>query len=114
MQDLFVRTAHIDFDSYMDGDTFGATLDLGCRVSRHERIRLLGINAPELKGPSRLAGAVSRDWLRDRLNGHVVTVQTFKDDYDSFGRYLAIVYADGINVNEEMVQLGLAVPFYPK
>ena len=48
-----------------DGDTVTVDIDLGFGVLlRKQRLRLLGINAPEVRGTSRTQGLASRDFLR--------------------------------------------------
>lgn len=56
-------------DRVIDGDTFVATIDLGFDLTRTGvRIRLAGIDCPEIRGPSKERGdaatIVARDWIR--------------------------------------------------
>ena len=113
MIDSYVRKAQVHLDRYHDGDNIEVTLDLGCKVSKVERVRLAGINAPELYGQGSIAGRAARDWLFLQLNAaKVVTVATSTGAfYDKYGRYLAIVYADGRNLNEALVDAGHATPY---
>ncbi len=92
-----------------DGDTVTVVIDLGFNIDFGElTLRLHGIDAPEMRGPEKIEGRKSRDWLRERLAGREFIVQTIRDRKGKYGRYLAIIWVDGVNVNEEMVQLGLA------
>jgi micrococcal nuclease len=96
-----------------DGDTITVRLDLGFGVTKIEKLRLGYINAPEMKGEEHASGLLTRDWLRARLeeaisNNALVTVKTFKDLKEKYGRYLAVIFIDGISINEEMLQEGLA------
>ncbi len=92
-----------------DGDTVTVVIDLGFNIDFGElTLRLHGIDAPEMRGPEKIEGRKSRDWLRERLVGREFIVQTIRDRKGKYGRYLAIIWVDGVNVNEEMVQLGLA------
>ncbi len=92
-----------------DGDTITVVIDLGFSIDFGElTLRLHGINAPEMRGAEKEAGRRSRDWLRERLAGKEFIVQTIRDRKGKYGRYLAIIWVDGVNVNEEMVALGLA------
>ncbi len=92
-----------------DGDTVTVTIDLGFNIDFGElTLRLHGIDAPEMRGPEKVEGRKSRDWLRERLAGREFIVQTIRDRKGKYGRYLAIIWVDGVNVNEEMVRLGLA------
>jgi len=92
-----------------DGDTVTVTIDLGFNIDFGElTLRLHGIDAPEMRGPEKVEGRKSRDWLRERLADREFIVQTIRDRKGKYGRYLAIIWVDGVNVNEEMVRLGLA------
>ncbi len=92
-----------------DGDTVTVTIDLGFHIDFGElTLRLYGIDAPEMRGPEKVEGRKSRDWLRARLADREFIVQTIRDRKGKYGRYLAIIWVDGVNVNDEMVQLGLA------
>ncbi len=92
-----------------DGDTVTVVVDLGFSIHYGElTLRLYGIDAPEMRGAEKEEGRKSRDWLRERLKDREFIVQTIRDRKGKYGRYLAIIWVDGVNVNEEMVRLGLA------
>jgi micrococcal nuclease len=101
--------------SVYDGDTCTADLDLGLGVwVRGEKLRLLRINAPEMRGDEKEAGTVSRDFLRERILGKEVFVQTVKDSRGKYGRYLAEIWLEQtpgtwINVNDVLVDAGHAI-----
>jgi len=102
----------------VDGDTVDLDIDLGLDVHVHERCRLYGINAPEMKGESREAGMAAWKWLVGRIveerdmPAHKLAIRTIKDKKGKYGRYLAVLYVDGVfNVNEEMVEAGHAVEY---
>ena len=105
----------------VDGDTVDLVLDTGLHTTRTERCRLLGVNAPEMKGNSRLEGEASRLWVvqwfqdaaafqstPDQIEWPLL-VETLKDP-DVFGRYLVTIYrkADGSNLNYQIVESGFA------
>jgi len=70
---------------------------------------LTGINAPEIRGEERPEGLKTRDWLRSIIPpGTKILIKTEKDSQEKYGRYLATIYFEGTNLNEEMVSLGLA------
>ena len=101
-----------------DGDTVTADIDLGFGVVLHsQKLRLLGINAPELRGESKPQGITSRDWIIGKILGRDVLICTHKDKrtesdkHDSFGRWLAEIFIDGASVNQQLVELELAVPY---
>lgn len=97
----------------VDGDTVVATLDAGFQMSIRQTLRLLGIDAPEMRDPDgeerRLAYAATVE-LGRLVAGKTVFVKTHK--LDSFGRYLAQLWTqDGVDVNQAMLDGGFAVPF---
>lgn len=108
--------------SVYDGDTIRADIDLGFGViitgnGNGEQLRLLGIDAPEVRGAEREQGLITRDWLREILpKGKEVTIRTKKDSKGKYGRYLAEIFVTdfpsmegvSVNVNKMMVQLGYA------
>ena len=92
-----------------DGDTCTVDIDLGLGTWVHgEKLRLYRINAPEVRGSQRPDGLKSRDYLRSKIKGKEVIIQTVKDKKGKYGRYLADIWlADGgdwININDLMVQ----------
>lgn len=100
--------------SVYDGDTCTVDIDLGLHTwIKGENLRLLRINAPELKGDERENGLKSRDFLREQILNKEITIQTFKDEKEKYGRYLAEIWLekDGkdTNINDLMVEKGFAV-----
>ena len=95
--------------SVYDGDTITVTIELGFHVSlTKEKFRLSRINTPEVRGPEKAKGIISRDWLRDRILGKEVILVTHKDKKGKYGRWLADIWIDDICINDELVNNGLA------
>ena len=98
-----------------DGDTVTVDLDLGFHVwKRGEKIRLAHIDAPELKGETQSEGKAAGDFLRELVLNKNVIIQTIKspsggDKQEKYGRYLGVIWLDGLNVNELLVTKGYAV-----
>ena len=89
----------------IDGDTLVARLEGGA-VERKETIRLLNVNTPEKEQPG---FAEAAEALKALVRGGTITLEFAAPDVESrdgFGRLLAFVFADGVNVNVEMVRLG--------
>jgi len=100
--------------SVYDGDTVRADIDLGFGVwLQNQKIRLFGIDAPEMRGSDRekAKGKESRDWLRDQLKGQAVTIQTIRDRKGKYGRWLGRLIVKGVDLNQKMVEEGLAVDY---
>ena len=92
-----------------DADTVTALVQVGFNVSVTEKLRLSGINAPELRGDERPDGLISRDRLRERLLNKEVIIKTFKDKKGKYGRYIAEIFLEEENINEWLVTEGLAI-----
>lgn len=103
--------------SVYDGDTITVDISLGMRITMCETIRLYGINTPEVRGPQKPEGLVSRAWLRDQLKNCMVDeedylmIHTLKDKSGKYGRLLAELWIGDRCLNTEMVELGLAVKY---
>lgn len=83
-----------------DGDTF--TIEL---CGDRERVRLIGINAPELDDE---LGLAARDYLRSLIAGETVDLALGVQERDRYGRLLAYVCLDSLFINLEMVRAGYA------
>jgi len=88
-----------------DGDTVTADIDLGMKIwLRGERLRLWGIDTPELnRGSNREMARKARDFLRTQILGRKVIIKTVRDRKGKYGRYLAVIYKGTTNINELMV-----------
>jgi micrococcal nuclease len=92
-----------------DGDTVTVDIDLGLNIwVRGEKLRLHRINAPEVRGEERRRGLVSRDWLRERLLDKCIVIETIRDSKGKYGRYLAELWLEEVNINDALVSEGLA------
>jgi micrococcal nuclease len=100
--------------SVYDGDTCTVDIDLGLSAwIRGERLRLNRINAPELTGKGKPEGLKSRDFLKDKIQGKEITIETINDRREKYGRYLAEVWLEEkkgrfVNINDLMVSEGFA------
>lgn len=88
-----------------DGDTLVVTSENGTRL----RLRLLGIDAPEIAHGALLGqpyGLEARQYLARLVINRPVQVEMFGPDV--YRRILAVVWAADTNVNVEMVRSGFA------
>jgi micrococcal nuclease len=105
--------------SVYDGDTITALIDLGFGVHKKEKFRLGLIDAPELRGEERKEredGLVSRDYLRKIIQTAEETeteiiIKTTKDRKGKYGRYIGVIYIQGVNINIHMINEGYALPY---
>lgn len=108
-------TYRAEVTNVVDGDTIDVLWDLGAGTIRKERLRLYGINAPEMHGESADAGRAAKTRLRDLcfLAGNVIIMRTHKDRREKFGRYLAEIAAPGATrtINQQLVDEGHAVRY---
>lgn len=82
----------------IDGDT------LHVSVSRNEKkIRLYGVDTPEI---TQDFGQYSRQFLSRIISGKSLSLDIY--GRDKYGRYIAVVFAGGLNVNEVLVSNGAA------
>jgi len=55
-------------------------------------------------------GLKGKKWLKKQIEGKEIIVESYKDrQKDAFGRYLAEVWLDGVNLNDLAVKLGHAI-----
>lgn len=91
--------------SVYDGDTITCDIDCGFGVIlKKQKVRLYGINTPEVRGESKDSGIISRDVLREKILDKDILLKTIKDKKGKYGRYLGIIFIDGENVNDWLVE----------
>ena len=101
-----------------DGDTFTADIDLGFGVIlKKQKIRLYGLNTPEIVGEQRAEGLKATAYVKEYLTpGSQHLIETFKDKTEKYGRYLARVYIESDNgdfcLNDMLVFKKLAKPYF--
>lgn len=103
---MYNYTAYIK--EVYDGDTVKAIVDLGFLHYQEMTLELYGIDSSELGEEERNKGVEARDVLRDLILNKEVEIHTFKDKRGKFGRYLATVVMDGLDINQWLVQNGHA------
>ena len=95
--------------SVYDGDTCRADIELGFGTTlKNKTIRLSGIDTAEIRSEDKENAIKARDRLRELILGKEVTIQTMKDRTGKYGRIIATIYLDDMNVNEVLVEEGLA------
>lgn len=91
----------------VDGDTIDVIVDLGFSVSSKQRIRLAGIDTPE-RGQDGYTLASSK--LTQLILDKEVELKTTKPS--KYGYYLGEIYINGTYINNLMIELGLAKPYF--
>ena len=77
-------------------------------ILHNQKIRLLGIDTPEVRGKEREQGLISRDALRKKIGSKWIIVKTQQDKKGKYGRWLGTIFIDKENVNEWLIKEGLA------
>ena len=99
----------------IDGNSVELSVDLGSNVRIEMTARLIGINAPEMRGDERDAGQAAKEHLeRLLLDCFWLTCRTEKDKTGKYGRWLVELFdawpESAIrSVNHQMVADGHAV-----
>lgn len=87
--------------SIHDGDTITVL-----QGKQQVKVRLFGIDAPELKQPY---GKKSKQFLANLIAGEAVEVE--ENGKDKYKRVLGVVYYNGQDINAQMVSSGYAWAF---
>jgi endonuclease YncB( thermonuclease family) len=106
-----------DFDAVVtdiiDGDTAVCTVSTAFRENEAVHLRFEGINTPELHSTDpnvRARAQQAKDYLTQRiLNKQIYFVASGEDKYA--GRWDATVFLGDVNINQEMIDQGLGVPY---
>ena len=101
-----------------DGDSITVDIDLGFFMKMcKQKVRLYGINTPEIRGEERPDGLIARDRLSELILDKEVIIKTYKDKAGKYGRWLGTVYLndDGTwtNINQQLLAEGLATIYHP-
>ncbi len=100
----------------VDGDTLDLVIDLGFYVQLRERVRLAGIDTPEIHGVPKSSeeykkGLEAKEFVERRLseNENEMVIETRKRG--KWRRWIAKIYLEDSEktLNDELVEQGLAV-----
>lgn len=105
--------------SVYDGDTITLMIDQGMKHFARVKVRLVGINTPEIRTTDleeKARGYAARDFLKEKIEGKTVIVHTAKKG--KFGRWLGVIwlYEEGMeelgqSLNDLMIKEGHAVAY---
>jgi|TARA_Y100000782_G_C10139429_1_gene246526 micrococcal nuclease len=92
-----------------DGDTITCDINLGFGIKyTKQKIRLYGIDTPELRGEEREEGLRVRDYVREKILNKNIILHSYRDSKGKYGRYLGDIYYDNINLNKELLEKKMA------
>ena len=103
-------------DRVVDGDTIDVVVDIGFYTKIKERLRLAGIDAPEVYGAKKnskeyLKGVEAKEYVEKRLqeNNDEMIIKT--DKVGKYRRWVALIFLEDSKktLNQELVEQGLAV-----
>jgi micrococcal nuclease len=105
----------VRYVSNYDGDTIRFVADLGFGVSFNIQVRLSDVDTYELRSKDANLKALAyeaKEHVAAKLSSaNNILIKTEKDKTGKYGRYLATVFYDGINLNQELLDLGLATNY---
>ena len=85
----------------VDGDTMVCEVDLGFSITVTERIRLRGINTPEVRGNQKKRGLEVKEIVRNMIEGKEIILQVYKKG--KYGRYIADIVVDDYSLSEYLI-----------
>ena len=108
----FVATGHAV--KVVDGDTFDAALRIWSTVTVHERVRVYGVDTPELKGETKDAAVAAAAFTQAWLARGAFDLRTC--GRNSFGRVLGVISrsGDGGVLAQDLIAAGHGVPYRAK
>ncbi len=115
-----------DIKSVYDGDgSFKCdihkvyTIDIGFNIEisftltwRNRSIRLFGVDTPEMRKEQREAGTVVRDFVREKILGKRVMIETIKDSTGKYGRLLAHIFVEERLLSSILLEKGYAKEYF--
>jgi micrococcal nuclease len=106
--------------SVYDGDTCTCVIDLGFKLSVRVKVRLLGVDTPEVRTRNKkekAKGLSTRDWLRERILDKDVLLHT--KEKGKFGRWLGMIWtieedkpSFENSYNKQLINEGLAKEYW--
>jgi len=97
----------------VDGDTLDLDIDLGFHITLSERVRLIGVDTPETRTRDlveKASGLKSKEFVIGFVADGKVIIRVH--GFGKFGRPLVDLYKNDICLNQKLVDLGLAAPYF--
>jgi micrococcal nuclease len=94
----------------IDGDTVDASIDLGFNTLVRRRLRIAGIDTPETRTRNlkeKELGLKAKKFVVDAVeSAKTVIIKSYGED--KYGRVLADLYCDKVNIADKLLSEGLA------
>ena len=97
----------------VDGDTLDVLVDLGFCIYKKQRIRLYGIDCPEVltrNEKEKQAGLIVKSFMYQFLNKEV-DIKSYSVN-DKYGRYVAELFYQDISINNILLKIKYAKKYY--
>lgn len=98
----------VELVNTVDGDTFKADVELWPGLTQRVLVRLAGVDAPELKGPTACERALAlsaKTYMDTLLRGGKISINAV--NHDKFaGRVDAVVTVDGVDASIALITSG--------
>ena len=108
-----------ELDRVVDGDTIDVDIALGFDVMlKKQRIRLYGMNTPESRTrdlEEKKYGLAAKARLKELLEkGETLSLRTAIDKKarGKYGRILGTIFADGVDLNQTLLDEGHAIEYF--
>ncbi|MGP4079305.1 5'-nucleotidase C-terminal domain-containing protein [Pseudalkalibacillus sp. R45] len=105
-----------EYDATVERVVDGDTVRINDPILGASNVRMLSIDTPETNYNGHSQGehaeAATAELQRLLPAGTEITLEVGEDPLDDYGRLLAHVHKDDMDVNKEMVRLGRAVPYF--
>lgn len=105
----------LSVERVVDGDTVDVVLDLGFNLYTKQRVRILGIDTPELRSKDqqeKQKALSAKEYAEQWFSSGNLTVTTTKDD--KYGRILGDFRKEGeeLSFGESVIKSQFGVPYY--
>lgn len=96
-------TYEATIDRVIDGDTLLVVIEVGFGIKVHDKLRLRGIDTPELGTPE---GEKAKKFVQELLPvGTTIIIKSHKSRTDSHGRFVVdVLYKEGVEIPEEILK----------
>ncbi len=96
-------TYEATIDRVIDGDTLLVVIEVGFRIKVHDKLRLRGLDTPELGTPE---GERAKKFVQGLLPvGSTIIIKSHKSRVDSHGRFMVdVLYRKGVSDPQEILK----------
>lgn len=103
-----------DLIRVIDGDTFEVKIDLGFHLFIIEKVRLYGVNTPEIRTRNqkeKLKGLEAKKFVEDIFNNNSTNLKIKSYGKDKYGRILADFFIEDKMLSDLLLENKMAVEY---